>query len=123
MVTYKSQASLILCFLTLSQRYLRAIICHILFLIRLCPFDSWYVIVKNEKWKKLEIRNEMVDLKQNKCTQNGKKKKKIETFFPPHAQAVYLHLEQGGKIMVKQWMQMSRLLTSFSLAAFIKAYI
>ena len=31
-----------------------------------------------------------------------KGKKNRETFFPPHAQAVYLHLEQGGKIMVKQ---------------------
>lgn len=65
----------------------------------------------------------MVDLKQNKCTQNGKKKKNQKDIFPPYAQAVYLHLEQGGKITVKQWMQMSRLLTSFSLAAFIKAYI
>lgn len=46
----------------------------------------------------------MVDLKQNKCTQNGKKKKKNpqRDIFPPYAQAVYLHSEQGGKITVKQ---------------------
>ena len=49
---HKSQASLSLCLITLSQRYLRAIICHILSLLCLCPFEPWYEIVKNEKWKK-----------------------------------------------------------------------